>query len=510
MSIIVNDVMLTTIVYITKKKFIYEFIIKNTIKYIIVAALMYMPIFGFLDTLPIRIWDESRLAINSYEMFHDGDFVVTHFSGQPDMWNTKPPLQIWFQVFFIKILGVNELAVRLPSAISAFFTCILLLFFSQRYLKSFWFGFICVCVLITTHGYINLHATRTGDYDALLTLFTTLSGLLFFVYCETSKYKYLYLYFLFTALAVLTKSITGLLFLPAILIYSIVQKQFISLLRSKHFYLGMFSFLVIVTGYYILRDSNNPGYIKAVMQNELGGRYLDTIENHKQGFWYYYNNFINFQLSSWYLLVPCGLIIGFVTKNKKIKRLTLFTFIMVITFFLVISTSQTKLEWYDVPLYPFLAILIAIFIFNIFDFLRNLTWINNTLAINVVPLIFLFMIGIGPYRKVLEKTYKPKEYSWDVEFYEIGYYLKDAVKGKYDLNNQYLLYDGYNAHNLFYLNILKEKGTKISFKDWTNLNPEDVVIAHQSNVKEYVENNYKCDKIHTVGHVITYKIYERK
>ncbi len=51
---------------------------KNSQKYLILAILVYMPIFGHLDTLPIRIWDESRLAINAFEMYKNGDFIVTH------------------------------------------------------------------------------------------------------------------------------------------------------------------------------------------------------------------------------------------------------------------------------------------------------------------------------------------------------------------------------------------------------------------------------------------------
>lgn len=484
--------------------------IEPYIKYVVLAVLMYMPIFGHLDTLPIRIWDEARLAINAYEMLNNGDFIVTHFGGNPDMWNTKPPLLIGFQVFFMKMVGVNELAVRLPSAISAFFTCITLLIFSHRYLKNSWFGFIAVLVLITSHGYINVHATRTGDYDALLTLFTTLGGLLFFSYCEKQNNKHLYLFFLFTALAVLTKSVTGLLFLPAIFIYSIIQKQFIPILKNKHFYIGLLSFFGLVIGYYLLREVNNPGYITAVQENELGGRYLHVIENHKHGFWYYYNNLIDFQMPVWHLLIPCGLITGFAIKNKRINRITLFSFLMIICFFLVISTAQTKLEWYDVPLFPFLAILIAIFIYYVFDLLEKFKLINQTLSVNVAPFIFLFFIGITPYQKILDKTYKPKEYSWDKEFYEIGYFLKDAVKGKYDLNNQYLLYDGYNAQNLFYLNILNDKGTQISFKDWKNLSPMDIVIAHQNHVKEYVEEHYKHEVVQKEGNVVTYKIYGTK
>lgn len=483
---------------------------KSIVKYLILAALMYMPIFGHLDSLPIRIWDESRLAINAYEMLNNKDYVVTHFEGNPDMWNTKPPLMIWIQVFFMKLLGVNELAVRLPSAIAAFFTCITLLVFSIKYLKQFWFGFITVFVLITTHGYINLHATRTGDYDAMLTLFTTLSGLLFFSFCETKNNKYLYLFFLFTTFAVLTKSINGLLFLPALFIYSILQKQLIPILKNKHFYIGLFSFMLFVFGYYLLRESKNPGYINAVKINELGGRFLEVIENHQHSFWFYFNNFINFQISLWYLLIPCGLVLGFVIKNKAINRLTLFVFLMVITFFLVISTAQTKLQWYDVPLYPFLSILIAVFLFYIFDALKSLKWMGQTLSVNVMPFIFLFLIGIQPYQKIIEKTYKPKEYSWDKDFYELSYFLKDATKGKFDLHKQYLLFDGYNAHLLFYLKILNDNGVRISLKDWRNLNPADMVIAYQPQVKQYIEESYTHEIVSINGNVLTYKIYERK
>ncbi len=408
-------------------------LISKYFKFIILAALVYMPVFGHLNTLPIRLWDEARVAMNAYEMHDDGDYIVTHYDGKPDMWNTKPPLLIWFQVMFMKFLGVNELSVRLPSAFAAFFTCLALLIFSIRYLKKFWFGFIAVLVLITSHGYINVHASRTGDYDAMLAFFTTISCLFFFLFIESKKNKHLYLFFLSTALAVLTKSIVGLLFIPALAIYALWQMQIFSILKNKHFYIGFLSFLFVTVGYYLLREKLNHGYLAAVYENEFGGRFLNVVENHKQDFMYYYNNMIAFQFSTWYLLVPCGLIIGFLLKDKLINRFVVFSFLLIVTFFLIISSAQTKLEWYDVPLYPFLVIPVAMFIYYVFDLLKNFEWANNGLRYNILPFIFLFIISINPYRKIIEKTYLPKEYSWDKDFYEIGYYLKSAVKGYVDV-----------------------------------------------------------------------------
>ena len=474
------------------------------IKYLVLAFIIYMPIFGHLNSLPIRIWDEARLATNAYEMLHNGNFIVTYFDGKPDMWNTKPPLLIWFDVLFMKTIGVNELAVRLPSAFAALFTCILFLLFSEKFLKKSWFGFIAVIVLITCNGYINVHATRTGDYDSLLTLFTTISGFLFFMFCEKQRYKYLYMFFLFISLAVLTKGISGLLFLPALLIYSLIQKKFLIILKSKHFYIGLISFLIITLGYYFLRESHNIGYIKAVKENELGGRYLKTIEAHHQDFWFYYTNLIDFQLKAWHLLVPCGLIVGLFSLNKKIFRLTLFSSLMIFFFFLVISTAQTKLIWYDVPLYPFLAILITVFIFSIFEFLQSFKPIKNIVTVNVFPLIFLFLIAITPYQNILDKTFKPNQSN------SIGYYLKDAVKGKYNLNNQYLIFDDYNAHYNFYIKILNNKGVKVSIKKAENINENETVFTDQENIKNFIETNYDYEITYRIGDIVSYKIIQRK
>lgn len=482
-------------------------------KYLILAALIYVPIFVHIDHIPIRIWDEARSAMNAYEMFKNGNYIVTHYDGKPDMWNTKPPLLIWIQVLFMKLFGVNELSIRLPSAIAAFLTCLSILFFSVCYLKHFWFGFIAVMILITSYGYVDLHSTRTGDYDALLTLFTTLSGLFFFVFIETKKSRYLYLFFLATALAVLTKSIVGLLFLPAIVIYSLWQRQFSSFIDNKHFYIGLISFLFIVLGYYLLREINNPGYIASVQKNELGGRYLEVIESHKQEFLFFFKNLINSRLSIWYLFVPCGVFLGLVNKDPKIKQITLFSSLMALTYLFVISISQTKLPWYDVPMYPFLSILIAIPIYYIFALLNNFDWNNQKLFSKIIPFIFLFFILILPYQKILGKTYLPQEYPWEKDFYEIGYFLKDAIKGKQDVNGFYFLYDGpwgYNAHNKFYLKILQDKGVGISFKDWKNLDKGDKVIAHQREVKDYIIMNYAHDIINVTGNVTKFKIYDRK
>lgn len=479
-------------------------------KYFILAALIYMPIFGFLDTIPIRIWDEARQAINAYEMLNNGNYLVIYYKGKPDMWNSKPPLLIWIQAAFMGIIGVNELAVRLPSAFAVLFTCIALMLFSFKYFKNHWYGIVAVLVLITSNGIIGDHAGRTGDYDALLTLFTTLSGLSFFSYCETRNQKFLYFFFIATTLAVLTKSISGLLFLPAIFIYSLISKQFLPLFKNKHFYFGLFIFIFGVVGYYLLREIQNPGYLRAVHENELGGRFLETIENHKHGFWYYYDNIVSGRLAYWVFFLPCGILMGLFSKNNKVFKVSLFSGLMTLCYFLVISSAQTKLAWYDVPLYPFFAIHISVFVVFLIQFFENNEWIKQSVKPAVISVIVVFFIVINPYKAIVDKTYKPTELAWDKDFYDIGYYLKNAIKGTYDLNGTFLLYEDDNGHNRFYVNILQDKGVDFSFKNWEDLETNDIVIANQSHIKQYLSEHYQIEQLSEVNTVTKYLIHGKK
>ena len=89
---------------------------------IIILILASVPLFKDLGKDSLRMWDESRLAINAYEMYYNHQWLTTYFGGQPDLWNTKPPLMIWMQVISMKIFGINEFALRFPSALAAYFS----------------------------------------------------------------------------------------------------------------------------------------------------------------------------------------------------------------------------------------------------------------------------------------------------------------------------------------------------------------------------------------------------
>lgn len=484
--------------------------LNDTIKYIILTALVAFPLFGHLDSLPIRLWDESRLAVNAYEMMKGDNIFVTHFMGDPEMWNTKPPLLIWLQALSMSLFGVDEISIRLPSVLAAAVLFAFLVVFSKRHLKNTWFAFIVILILTTANGYIDNHAVRTGDYDSLLVLFMTISGLLFYSYIVTKKTKYLYGFFISLGLAVLTKSIAGLLFLPGMLIFLLVEKQFISFITNKHTYFGLLAFLFMVLGFYLTREFFNPGYLEAVYNNELGGRYLESLEGHDHGFWYYFNLLKDTRFYHWLYLFPCGAAIGFFVKNEKINKLVSYSFILTLSYFLVISYSRTKLEWYDLPMYPFMAIIIGSFIFYIFDWLEKDEQSNRNLFHNTLPYIFLFLMFLNPYRDMANKIYMPEEKNYEEEMYRLTYFLKKATEGKYDLHGKYLAKEGYMPHNHFYMLMLQEQGISFSEKQLHEISPTDSIIAYQPNIKNEIEKNFNYTVTNEVGPIKTYVIHGKE
>jgi 4-amino-4-deoxy-L-arabinose transferase-like glycosyltransferase len=157
------------------------------------AGLCGFAFFYRLGALPLYAWDESRLAQTALEMTRNGNWLVTYYEGTPDLWSTKPPLMIWLMALSIKAFGAVEWAVRLPSAIAASITTIVLYLFLSAHLRDRLAGFLASAALMSTLGYMAKHAARSADYDALLALWTTLYLLAFYLALDRKETRSFYL-----------------------------------------------------------------------------------------------------------------------------------------------------------------------------------------------------------------------------------------------------------------------------------------------------------------------------
>jgi 4-amino-4-deoxy-L-arabinose transferase-like glycosyltransferase len=84
--------------------------------------------------LPLTDRDEPRFAEASREMLQRPDYIVPWFNGAHRY--DKPPLIYWTQMACYKVFGENTFAARLPSALFAAGTSLLIFFWARRFTKQ--------------------------------------------------------------------------------------------------------------------------------------------------------------------------------------------------------------------------------------------------------------------------------------------------------------------------------------------------------------------------------------
>jgi 4-amino-4-deoxy-L-arabinose transferase-like glycosyltransferase len=253
-----------------------------------------------LGRAPIQSWDEARQAVNALEMLRSGgQWLVTTFEHQPDLWNTKPPLLIWLQALSMHALGPTALAVRLPSLLATLGT-VGLLYGAGRGVGRPALGLLAGALLVTMAGYLGPHVARSGDYDALLCGLVLGQVLATFFYVETGRRRYLALAAGAVGAAVLTKGVAGLLGLPSLGIYLLLEKKLWATLRQPAFWLAAAGALAAPALYYVLRERALPGYWATVWANELGGRYAHNMSAARRPALFHLANLLRYQCRLWW------------------------------------------------------------------------------------------------------------------------------------------------------------------------------------------------------------------
>lgn len=132
--------------------------------------------------------DEAAIGYNAYSLIQTGKDEFGHpwpinFQSFNDF---KPGLYFYLVLPFVKILGLNELAVRLPSAILGSLTVIILYFLVYELFNSKLLALSSSLLLAVSPW--HLHFSRGGWETNMATLFIVLGIWFFFVSLRKPKY----------------------------------------------------------------------------------------------------------------------------------------------------------------------------------------------------------------------------------------------------------------------------------------------------------------------------------
>jgi hypothetical protein len=113
--------------------------------------------------------DETRYGEIPREMLASGDWIVPHLNGL--RYFEKPPLGYWLNAVAISLFGENAFAVRLPSALAAGLTALLLFLWVRRFPGDAAVPWLAAVVFLLSFEVLAIGVFST--LDSLLSLFVT-------------------------------------------------------------------------------------------------------------------------------------------------------------------------------------------------------------------------------------------------------------------------------------------------------------------------------------------------
>jgi 4-amino-4-deoxy-L-arabinose transferase-like glycosyltransferase len=354
---------------------------------IVCGLLVIFACFYGLGSYPLFDNNEGLYAAIASHMLQRGDLIIPHLNDVPYI--EKPPLLYWLMAFSMSLLGVNEWAARLPTAIAFLMTAWLIRRFLLRHDGSE--NIANQAALIFTTSLPLLMLGRTILFDMTMTCFLT-AALLCFYESFQNKDKHFYGFYLFLALAVLTKGLVALSLAGGTIIgfliwqrSSVIQYKRILSLR------GIALFILIAAPWHMMACLKDPGFAYFYFINEHLFRFLDLREPHDYhtGPIWHYLPCILIHLSLW---APFLILLGAFFKRGKIaSQMTTFSgflwawFLFYLLFF---SLAGNKSDYYMMAGMPPLAMLLSI---RITASLKA----GGHLVQAMLSIIFLFLASLG-------------------------------------------------------------------------------------------------------------------
>jgi 4-amino-4-deoxy-L-arabinose transferase-like glycosyltransferase len=474
-----------------------NFIRSNTVQLLALSGLCYFIIFHKMGAHPIRLWDESFFAVHSYEMLQKGSWFVSFFDGVPDFRGSKPPLQNWFQMFFISIFGMSEAAIRLPSALAATGSVFLLFFFLKRETNKLQ-AWLASLVLLTSFGFITFHSARTGDSDSLLSL--ALLGQfisVYYMFKSDKPLKWIALFFVALIVSFFTKAFAAGFFLFGFLLYALFfeRAKFFGICKKWPVYVYFLSAATLIAGYFVMRENLQSGYIEYAFRVHAG-RFSNVIGLHGNPWDFYLRNFLRERYTWWLALAMIGLVATIIWKTNQ-DRLMRLTSVTALSFLVLISFSKSKLGWYDAPVYPLLAVLSAWSLYQIVTVreLSDMSVLILVAAIFLLPVWDMLRRADSNYPGLAEREFEIKEY-----------YLHKWFASQKDPNGMIVLKDMFPGGLLFYKHAFADRGQLLVLQQGTqDLLGKNVLVSDEGYRRE-IKTQYTVDTLDKVRSAVLLNI----
>ncbi len=353
---------------------------------LVLAAIIYLASAGGRAVID---YDEGHYSEVALQMAERGDWVTPYDNGVRFL--EKPPLMYWLTAASLRILGVNEFALRLPTALGVMALVWVVMLIARRASGDRAASLAGLCTACSAGTYLF---TREALHDIWLVLFVSLAmyALLDWYLDPLHSRRRALIFYAASAGALMTKSLIGVAFPAGIAIIFFMLARERPKWRTLHLLPGLLLFLVLAVPWHWLAAVRNQGFLWSFFVNE---QFLRFFGSHDPPilwslplltFW----ALIPVWFFPWTVFLPAA----FAASRKPaddgqcaLVRLVLAWLLVILGFYSI----SARLEHYAFPLLPAMSLLVGMALSRTDD-RRAVKWGFRILAILGV---IVLAIGAG-------------------------------------------------------------------------------------------------------------------
>jgi 4-amino-4-deoxy-L-arabinose transferase-like glycosyltransferase len=310
--------------------------------------------------------DEPRYAQVAREMFerrgHIDGWITPILGGHA--WLEKPPLYYWQAMLAYSVLGVSDVAARVPAAIDATLLVIAVYSFFRRLRR----GVEVDAALITASCAGVIGYAHAASMDMALAATFGIGMLGWWAWRGSGRQIYLALFYASMALGMLAKGpVAPFLAAVIIVVFALATREFRVILKTL-WLPGILLFCAIALPWYVAVQMRNPQFFgEFILQHNLA-RFSSDLYHHRQPFWFYLP-VTALALVPWTVFVIAALVesvrVWWVERKSvsgepdlelQFRVFACCWLVVPVAFF---SISQSKLPGYILPALPAGAVLLA-------------------------------------------------------------------------------------------------------------------------------------------------------
>jgi 4-amino-4-deoxy-L-arabinose transferase-like glycosyltransferase len=337
-------------------------------------------------------YDEGYYAQAALNMAVHGDWVTPYANGVRFL--EKPPLLYWVTAVSFRLFGVNEFALRLPTALAVVALVWIVILIGRRTAGE---RAAVIAGLVTAFCVGTCLFTRETLHDVWLVLFLALAMYAFLEwYLDPLRpLRHALLFYASAAGAFMCKSLIGIAFPVGIVVVFFLISRERPRLRTLHLWQGILLFLLITVPWHWLAAARNPGFLNFYFIGEQFLRFFGKREPPViwslplLTFW----SLLLVWLFPWTAFLPAAFaeMRKYKDRNRIILARLAVTWAAVILGFFSISG---RLEHYAFPALPALSLLVGGVLGNAGE-RKSLLWAFRGLALlGILTLVLGAVAGI--------------------------------------------------------------------------------------------------------------------